>query len=95
MNREEKMKAHTALRELNKAILALNGPYNQMKAAFDAYSEAYGAIIEDEHYTNCEGCDEPIFESEMESAASLEDGGWACASCVARWNEPRTQDSES
>lgn len=86
MTRDEKIAFYNQLAELEQAVLAINGPYAQTKAVLSKLEAFRGAWLDDEVFHDCEGCEEPIFESEMETASSNEDGSWFCASCLARWN---------
>lgn len=87
MTRDEKIDLHRQIAAIEKAVKDMNGPYAETTGILSRLGTLREVCLDDDVMTGCEVCDEPIFESEADSAVMSEDSGWFCAGCVARWND--------
>lgn len=86
MTRDEKIEFHSQVAEIEKAVKSMNGPYMQTGQILVMLGTLREAWLEDAIYSGCESCEQPILESELETATMTDDGCWICAPCVERWN---------
>ena len=79
--------------EIHGNLSILEQEIKDMGAAYRATTKALAtlAIVRDEIlegdvlFACCEECEEPIWESLMDTATSTDDA-WVCAACIKRWN---------
>ncbi|WP_299647930.1 hypothetical protein [uncultured Jannaschia sp.] len=86
LSRDKKIELHLLIEQIEASIEVMNGPYIQTGHILRLLKELRDGWLDDAVTTHCEACEEPILESELESAVLSEDAGWFCADCVARWN---------
>lgn len=89
MDRDEKIAFHEAVEKVVAAVEAMNGPHRETAGILAQLTTIRDGFMDDAILSKCEGCEEVILESEMDSATMGEDG-WFCSECIARWNEGPT-----
>lgn len=87
MDHYQKIEFDEQVSEIEAVILKMDGPYSATHKIMGMLNTLRETWLEDAVFGKCEGCEDTIFESEMDSATMSEDAGWFCAGCVTSWNE--------